>query len=578
MGQVTFKLEADEAKAVKAFMRVVDAQKKTERGAKKAGDAGKQAGKATEKGAKGATGAFDNMGKSAVNSFKAMATGLIGAGGVLAAVQMVRAELEATAAAQRDLANKAMTIDKAGVGGATQFGMGYTDAGHAKGREVLQKIAMAGKFGDDVGLAKGVTIAGHAAYGEKGEALSGKALDIAMTGARFAGYTQMDEESAAGYFKVLEQSGAKTQEDVLKRSAQFYEAYKGALSVDPGANIGGVVRFMAQHVERGGKVERGLARYSRAVNITGSEQEAAQMVRKVTDMLGKKEVAASLAAKAWPEMAAVDDVSEGLAGFLGLAGVEKRKRKKLAENKEIMVKRFMALPLGEREKMFGEFTAGADDYTLMNIGLESRQVGWARSMYSGGGLEKINELEAELKKTTPEGVLRELDSYDQTAYAKKEVIKTKTAMLAAQTSEATKRGDALLKLAEEKNKLMREGSMEDVFSEAGRFLRTEGREKYDIALKFLRGRVENLKGKVPEDQRILAYHGVVRELHGAQGWSMNPRDVGEIALLVEKLEDMVVAVKENTESNKKLNDTNKTSGDQQKFLTPGAITGDIHGE
>ncbi len=61
MGQVTFKLEGDEAKAVQAFLKVVDVQKKAEQGLDRMGRKGKQTGTAFSRMSKGMTGELRGM-------------------------------------------------------------------------------------------------------------------------------------------------------------------------------------------------------------------------------------------------------------------------------------------------------------------------------------------------------------------------------------------------------------------------------------------------------------------------------------------------------------------------------------
>lgn len=77
MGVVSFKLEADEAKAVQGFLKLVDAQKKVERGAKNVGRAANKSEKA-----------FRSMGKSAGRDLKNMVVGL---GSVASAIAVGRA-------------------------------------------------------------------------------------------------------------------------------------------------------------------------------------------------------------------------------------------------------------------------------------------------------------------------------------------------------------------------------------------------------------------------------------------------------------------------------------------------------
>lgn len=79
MGKVVFKLDADEAKAVNSFMKVVDAQKKTER----------QFGKSTQAG-KRFSGAMGGLGKTMMG----LAGGLIGAAGVRMAIGAVTQSLQ----------------------------------------------------------------------------------------------------------------------------------------------------------------------------------------------------------------------------------------------------------------------------------------------------------------------------------------------------------------------------------------------------------------------------------------------------------------------------------------------------
>jgi len=540
MGQVTFKLEADEAKAVKGFLRVVEAQNKVGRAAKDSGTKVKGATDEMDK-------AFGSMGANFGRQISGMVTGLVGVGGVMAALQLVRAETMATVEAMGKLAVEGGTYDRAAVAVATQMGQGATDVGHQTGRDILARIARGARTGPDVEMAKGVAIAGHAAFGSKGEVLSGKTLDMTLLGGQFAGYAQMDSGAAAGMFKVMAQAGVGDKEQMAKRLGQFYESYKGALSVDQGTAIGGVVRFMAQYMSQGGTYERGLAEFGRAVQVTGSEQEAAQMVRKTTDMFAKPTVMAALAKQMWPEDAVAAD--DGGGGMLRPSQRKARQQRLQKEIDDRLITRFSALSLDDQKKAFGQFVQSADRKTLMDIGLEARQAGWARSMYGGEGIEDIAAREKMLGGIGSAGVLAELDQYGRTKYAGRQDIATETALGAGLVSDPTKRGQALMELAERNRELQREGAVPNLLGWEGA-IRSRRAETELTAQSMVGKRLAAVRGRVPAEE----YQGA-EELYGELSIGLgslvgipqfNQRQLGEAAAAVEKLERLAEALEKNT--------------------------------
>jgi len=517
MGQVKMVMTADEAKAVAAMRRMIDAQVKVE-----------QAGEKVKKKTKEQDDTFTKLGVNSVNQLKSMVTGMIGVGGLLAAVSKVTAEINATRNAMKALAEDAKALDQTAMAVANQMGMASTDAGQQVGEDVLASFMKAGRFGQDFGKGQAAFIATHAAYGEAGKPLSGEALETGLLAAEFAGYKQIGEEETAGMIKLIKQSKAVGKDQAARRMQQLISGYKGSLSTSESTYISGATRFMGEYSALGGSFAEGLAGYGQAIEVSGSELEAAQLMRKMGALLFK------------PKMT-----------------------KAIAETRGISTDAVKAMSYDERRHAMREFINkhGIDEDMAKEAGLSPRQYGWTSKMYGDGGLAAIQKASAEIKGASAEGLYAELEAYAGTGYAKRQDIATGTALAVAGMSDATKHGAELMKQARKYRKLQREGAMPDQVGWGAALVHGEEWEARQVAY------MEIEKRRSDATRHLRDRYGEFKDWPAdvRENWNVardetqdimfpglsNSREIGEAGMAVQAMERLIQAVEKNTAATEK---------------------------
>lgn len=99
MSSIVVEMSGDEAKLLRSLQRVIAKQNQTENGMKKVERSSKRAGRGVEK----------SFGSQAAGHLKTFATGLIGAGGILAGIQLVNRELQRMVDLGKEVANITVT-------------------------------------------------------------------------------------------------------------------------------------------------------------------------------------------------------------------------------------------------------------------------------------------------------------------------------------------------------------------------------------------------------------------------------------------------------------------------------------
>ena len=422
MGKVVFRLETEEARAVQGFMRLVEAQKRTEDGANKLGRAGKRAGRRTAEGTKEAQGGLEKMGTAAISSMRAIVTGMVGVGGVTAALGMINREAGKTRVAIAELVAESKGLDVVVQKVANQMGQATSVGGFAVSADIVKAVVRAGRFGADYERGEAAAIGGHVAFGETDKPLAGEALETTKFVAEWAGWKKIDAEVTGGVFKLLGQVGAKKRDDVAVALRKMNAAYTKAASFSESASYGGMMKFVADLMAQGSTLEGGLAEYVQGVGSTGSEDIAARRVRTMTDVLRKPQLV-----------------------------------KAMAKDMGVSEEDVMAMPLDERKAAFGRWAAKyeKDEKALAAAGLPPRQMGWAITMYGGGGQEAIAKRKEWLGGMRAETLYKNLENFGKTPQARGLETDTETALLPMLVSEKTKAGQKYLLYARKIRQLQR---------------------------------------------------------------------------------------------------------------------------
>jgi len=437
MGQVKFAMEANEAKAVRAFMRVVDAQTKTEGAARRGVQANREHGRS-----------FETMGGQAKSELAGMLESYAKIGVAIAAIkkgwELAMGASKSYMQAQMELGQKGYSFQTAALGVANQMGMGATDEGQKTGARILGELMTAGRFGQEWGRGEAAAVGAHVAWGESGKVLSGEAMEMAKTVVGYAGWKKIGEEATAGLFKTLVQSGADTPEEVRQRIEQFDFAYTKALSTKPEDFVKGATGFVGETMAQEQSFERGMAEFIQAVRVTKSEQAGAEMSRKMMELVRKEGLMEAVAGEAFPELAVVE-MPEGVEAFSKGTRESVKKRAEEERNKRLQEK-FVSLSMDERKRLMAEYINRhqKEELLLRETGLESGQIGWAVSMYGGQGQAEIAAIEEELRQRKGEGVPGLLKSFGGTTMGQTMAVETEGALAGGTTQDVTVLGTKVL--------------------------------------------------------------------------------------------------------------------------------------
>ena len=548
--------------------------KEANREAKKAGQAGKQAGEDTAAGADKAKDSSDKMGASMLKGIQSWVGGLMGVGGVVAAYKAVQAEMVATDEAMRQMAERAEGYQKAALALANQYGIGATAAGQKIGGEELAQIMRAGRFGDDLARGQALGISAHAAFGTRGQPLSGGSLEIQKLVAQYAGYKDLSAEATGGLMKVLAQAGVTTATGAAQRIGQFSTGYEGALSTDPSQSVLGLSKFLGGMMAEGGEYEQTLALYNRAVQVSGSEAEAATRARTMGNVMKSPRMVQAMAKErlgmtgqdimTLAEIEANPRAASKQAKEMGISFDELRQR---AKGLAAMEENIYGASFPERMREMGGFVNkyAQNERVLLGAGMEARQMSWGVGIFGGGGYQDWQNRAAALRGVTAGKTIGELTAFGQTPYARRLETVTETTLGAGQVSDATLYGQTLWKQAETTRALQREGAEADPLL-WGAAIMPERAELEYTAQSGLRKRLQRLKGRVSDADWIKASRSLYQlnptmDLSWAGQPSFNIRELGEAGLQVQALEDKasIAAIQANTAAVNELNNTIKNS-------------------
>jgi hypothetical protein len=561
MGSATIEYTGNVADIVRQLDKVIEKQVKVRTGAKGIATDGKKAGDETAAGAKKGTtelSSMDKMTNKVVGSLKTYLGAAVGIAGVAKAWSFVNAEIRKVAEAQSALAMTGKEYNQVSLQLANQMGQARTNVGQRLSADVLESIQKAGRFGVDWERGKAVGIAAHVAFGIPGQLLAGEELDIARMGAAFTGYKGIGAEETGGMFKILAQVGAKTKIQAARRMKQFSMAYEAALSVDPAANIGGIVRFIGEYVKQGGTVEMGLARYRQAITGTGSEQEAAQRSRQmVMIMRGEK-------------------MQKELAGRMG-----------------VTAEAFQRLPMDVRMGEFGRFAGKAGEAELIKAGVATRRLGWVINLYGEGGFAGIQRERERLTGATGQQLIEELADFGTTYQARELAGETKAALLKARITRWTTMGETQMEIYRAMHQRHIAGEeilpyfRRDFFAHPEDWIRGEERGQEIVGYRAMRQRMGRIRETAVEQEwtyqrgaewrYALTRPGqlyreaakFIQPLEPSPFDPLTPREVGRMEEYLILLEALVQEVKKNTEATEK-NTGGKEEGMRMNVMDPDA--------
>jgi hypothetical protein len=587
MGSAKIEYVADVAKVVQAMDRIIEKQVKVRRGAEGVATSGRKAGDEMAKGTKKGTeelSSMEKVGKRVTDGLKTYLGAAMGIAGVAKAWSFVNAEIRKVAEAQSMLAMTGKEYNRVSLQLANQMGQARTNVGQRLSADVLESIQKAGRFGADWQRGKAAGIAAHVAFGIPGQLLAGEALDIAKVGAEFAGYKGIGAEETGGMFKVLKQAGVTGKMGAARRMRQFAMAYEAALSVDPSANIGGIVRFIGEYVKGGGTFEMGLGRFGEAIVGTGSEQEAAQRSRQMVMIMRGEKMQATLAER----MGLVEPLPE-MVGTGKKAKAERKKAEK--ERAKELVRLFSAIPMDVRMEQFGEFAAGATETQLKEAGVADRRLGWVMGLYGKGGFANIMKEKQRLMGATGQQLLDELAEFGGTFQAAEMLDETKAALLEGRIGRKITLGETKMGVYRAMHK--RHIAGEEVLpyfrhAPVAHFEDWLWREKGEVqivAYRTMEKRLERIKkasidtggfwgtewrGAGTEAGRLYGEAvGYLPTISPANLDPLTPREVGKMEEYLVVLEAMVDELKKNTDAMKK-NTDGKEEGMRMNVMDPDA--------
>lgn len=409
MATVKFELEASEAKAVRAMLKVVDAQRKAEGGAKKINREGKAA-----------TTTFQRFGQSTVRELTGMMAGIASVTGAVMLIkkawQLVTTEIEKSHAAQKKLGEASYTMDQAAKAVMNQLGGAATVA---TGRQRISEIMRSGRLAD-IQQATRIAIAGNVAWGGMG---AGTERGLVKTASEFIGRKGLSAEAGGAFIEVLSKMGARTPQEVQRLSEQIFEGFARSQATDISGFIMGLKKAAPEMIAAGAGQETVIAALIRGRAVKASEEEAAQLNRQILMAMQKPKVQKELA----------KEFGIGREAWLG----------------QDFKTRFMQF--GQWVSKYGETPKGQ---MLLGDVLAGREMGRTRAFFTPEGMEQLRQTRQELQQITAEQYRQESQRYESMAIAGRERQRMNAELDRVRADQMIKKGVDLL--------LLRAGPMVDL--------------------------------------------------------------------------------------------------------------------
>lgn len=275
MGTVTFQLEAEEAKAINAFLRVVDAQKKTEAGMQGITNRAKETDRAVEK-----------IGKTSQDVTRAVGSimgAFAGASAIVGALDKIHERLLKIRELRQAGGEAAAGVQGQMVKLAQQMGWGG-DAGLNKAMKLAQDVASAG----GLDLATGASIA-QGTYGNI-KADSKTQLRIARLLAGTAGKGGLTADEAGALAELVEAAGAgKTEAGATRFLAEAEQALLASASLGFGQFSTSSIKGGMGLLLKGATPAQMFTRMTQARAVSGgSDDVAAETLKIVTTLLDRE--------------------------------------------------------------------------------------------------------------------------------------------------------------------------------------------------------------------------------------------------------------------------------------------------
>ncbi|MBI9016897.1 MAG: hypothetical protein JEZ07_06505 [Phycisphaerae bacterium] len=366
MGQVKFTLDADEAKAVKGYLKLIDAQSRAERGARKVDKANKTAGDQ-----------IADSNKKSIEGFAKMALGLVTVGGAVAAVSIawraVQDDIANVIRLQKQYAQAIMTESQSVHSYAIQKGYDSQEGGMDKAYAELNALRREGKY-KNVQDAASAGIAGDIAFGYLGQKDQN---EILKTVGVFSQQKQLDENAVSSVVGILGDAKVQNKDDALKILDKLVKAQLESKSKKPTNFLAEFGPLFSESSAMGQGLDSTLGQFTRSVNIfgDGKEARAAERARQARDYVS------------------VDKVIKAV-----------RNKNNLSEED------YYANSLEDRQQLTRQWFADASDSQRNNaLSQEQRKV--AATMWNAASIQKQNKLENEFSQANPVDLQKSLDNY-----------------------------------------------------------------------------------------------------------------------------------------------------------------------
>ncbi|MHC4123923.1 MAG: hypothetical protein ACYSSI_10145 [Planctomycetota bacterium] len=349
MAKTQFILEADKGKAVAAFLDLIDKQEKTTAGLRKMNKEGRKAGDATARGAKnagkelkGVSGEMGKVGQAAKSSMTNITSWIAGFASVTSiamGIKKIVDGMKEAAGLRKEMLGVAVSTEQLSL----KIANLRRDVSEKGVETVTKDIAdISRKTKVPLDVASQMLFYSESALG----AGTKTAKSAAMTIGEFAGPAGLTSEEVKQIPKLFSITKADTRKKQLELLNQMYAATRESIA-EAGEWVEPFVSTVVSDIERGFTPAESMARFTSAIETTGSIAEAANMSKRLIDVVsGRNKQALEFLSKQF----ATEE-----AGRMGV-DVSKFMRKKKSGELELEVGKLEEHLVSKGGKTFGQMT------------------------------------------------------------------------------------------------------------------------------------------------------------------------------------------------------------------------------
>ncbi len=325
--------------------------------------------------------------------------------------------LNKIAAAQREIAEQAKSLDSAAKALASQAGIMSTEGGIAASREQIIKIMQGGNL-SDVGLAEGIAVSTHSAFGTKGQALTDSQVGIASTVADFAQRKGISASGADQLFKVLAAMDVSDQASAQSAIQKISSVQQASKAKTFEQFITGGVKSLIPAMAMGASPERALADFATTLNASSSAEEGATTASQLSRLLQSP------------------DAIAGMTAGTGLSEVQ-----------------FRNLPYDQKMGMLDQFlkgnsSTGEGQMYLQSLGLTEEQMKAAVTLYNPANVAARSNFMQLGRTSTAAEFAKESAGWRNTTLGQVETMDSQAAIVSMQATRDQRIGLAIKNLAE----------------------------------------------------------------------------------------------------------------------------------